>query len=240
MSKLTLVDERGMLVPNAGVHLALRIAFPYDEDARKQAFDLAESERARFRKAGGAEKWRPTTLTRNVLNGLNNEAGQRAVAGYTTIAFGLLKAQDPKKQPTLYAAAQVVERALKRASRDDPKPIKMIHLKDGTWQVDGQRCPSTRNGIEKAWLEFHSVSHLIAADAICNEWFPAQVIFDRTPESLMVLLRIASLMENNILHPAEKRGFEIVQVSHQGSRLPYLPVSQLPGQATAEFLKMGL
>jgi hypothetical protein len=240
MNGLCLLNRGGMLEDGAALTIYSHIIYPNDPVSRRQVLLVAMDERERFLQAKGLTNWRPSALSQKIVTAMNGEAGQRAVAGYTAIAFALLRAKNPRKSPTLYAASNVVFKALKRASKNDPRPLKMLHLRDTGWEVEGQSCPTTRGGIATAWMDFCTVSHLIAADSILSEWLPVQSIFERTPEFSILLLKTASIFEPHLIEPIEERHLQLLEVRHQFvgelSEIPPIPM----GAATVDFLKLGM
>lgn len=238
--RLELLNDNGHLQPDAAILIHAHAVYPDDPDSRRQAFLLAKDEEARYRRLGGMPHWSPSNFSETMLVAINETAGQRAVAGYTCIAFALLKAKAPDSEPTLYSAAKVVERALKKASQDDPRPIKLANIKAGNWEVEGSRCPNTRKGIETAWIKYSSVSHIIAADSILAEWFPLTPVFDQPPERTITLLKTASIFEPFIVHPSMLRCRSVSEVRHQfRGKLESLPTLPL-GSATMRFFEVGL
>jgi hypothetical protein len=240
MNSLNLLNRNGVLEPDAAMKIYAHAVYPSDPSSRRQALMLAADERERFARAGGIKNWQPSKLTKAVITSMQNEAGQRAVAGWAAIAFALLRAKNPHKEHKLYAAAQVVERALKHARKDDQQPLKMLHLVNGEWQVSGQRCPSTRKGIETAWTDYCTVSHILAADMILAEWFPVQSIFERSPDFAILLMRTAAMFERHIQEAVEQRGHSVLAVAHQfGGANGLIPPIDI-GEGTLAFIARGL
>ncbi len=239
MKTLDLLDSEGSLTEDATLQIFAHCIFPDDPASQRQVLLLASDEKCRMG-AGGAASWRPTGLVERLITSMRNEAGQRAVAGQTAIAFSLLSVRYPEKTPSLYAASKVVCRAMEKAKKKDPTPFKSIHMRSGLWEVEDRRCPTTQQGISKAWNDYCSVSHLLAAESILAEWFPMQNIFERTPDYPILLMRTAAVLEAHIREPIEERGKEVLQVAHQFSgSLESLPPLALGG-ALVEFLTLGL
>ena len=120
MSEIRLVDENGNLAADAAGRILAHCVFPNDEASRNQAMLVLRDENRQFHEEGGLPNCRPTMLVNWIVSSANGEAGQRAVAGYTTIAFAILAAEEPNKELTLYSAANVVARVLKAAKKADP------------------------------------------------------------------------------------------------------------------------
>lgn len=240
MSQFNLIDERGNLAADAALKVFAQCLFPSDKASQRQALLVATDEAERFSKSGGPPRYRPSKLAEVLVTSFNNDAGQRAVAGYAALAYCILKAKQPEKSIKLYGAAKVIERSLKVASKSDPNPIKMVHYEGGEWILKGQQCPKTRSGIEGAWRSYASVSHLLAADAILSEWFPVTSVFAKPPEYTITLLRTAAVFEPHVTDMIEERGGEIVSVARlfgDGS----IAAEPMPmGKAVLDFIGAGL
>jgi hypothetical protein len=240
MTELVLLNENGNLAEDAAAKIMAEIVYPGDADSQRQALLVFADEKQRFMQSGGFPYYRASNLSERVITSLNAEAGQRAVAGYTAIAFALLNSSDPSNPATLYAAANVVRRALNAEKKQNAEPLKTLHLRDGRWEVKGQRCPNTREGIEKAWRKYCSVSHLLAAEAILGEWFPVRTVFERPPEQTITLLKTASTIEPHIRGAAAEREIEVLGVAAQfsGKNSAIEPLSL--NNALVQFVHQGL
>ena len=195
MKRIDLLRPDGTLVDGAALQIMVHIMFPRDDEARRQALWIARDEMERFARMGSS--WQRTTLTKILNEAIVESAGQKTMAGLTAFAFCLLGS--PHKKVSLYAAAKVVERALRRSRAPGKTWLNLMRFRDGEWTTQGQRCPTTREGIERAWKDYHEVSHLIAGGLALAETDSPQIVFERNPESVILQLGTAAAIEACIL-----------------------------------------
>lgn len=75
----------------------------------------------------------------------------------------------------------------------------------GEWTSHGIVTPSTRKGINDAFISFQNASHLIAANLVGVPHYVPMTMFERTPETLLSTLRTAISIENFLVEKVPER-----------------------------------
>ena len=193
MRFLNLCIRENVLASNAAEMLSAFLLFPEDENSRRQFLLLAEDERRRFIELGRAE-WALSPLAKNVLAWAQKKNGRIAVCGYTVLAFFILRERNVEL-PTLYAATKLVSKSMSIYAKSEHRVMMQLSFEKGEWTVNGIVAPTNPEDIRKAYKEFQVVAHIIAASLVGTEHYVPMTVFERTPETILSLLRTAASIE---------------------------------------------
>lgn len=197
---LKLFTEDGLPLGNLGAITYSFVIFPEDRRSRQQALAVFDIENQAYHDEKGYSE---SELVKALITWIENRAGQRYAAGLTMLAFQLLFHKGGE-DVTLYRATQIVEAALRAASKHDDRPMKSFNFKDGDITIKGVKVPMGQREIQKAYRAFESVSHLLGAEILATNSLEELPLFERSIEMNSVWLNTASKMEQVMLQRAAK------------------------------------
>lgn len=207
---MRILDLRGVdgkLAGDAASKLLAITAFPEDDDNFEQALQNLRFEANRFRRLG-PKQWQPTSLTKVLVSWVGKKSGKQAVCGYTALMFLLLIERGDSK-PTLYKATKALSKAIKKCDVSKggkrPKPFQHYRMGDKGFTLDAFQAPSSQEDISKAYNEYESVAHLLAAGTMTFDHVHPSLPFAKSPDAVLFELSIAASIEERLLSAVSER-----------------------------------
>lgn len=197
MRTLMVRDADGGLDRYAHETIVATTHFHDDEESRAQAFGLLKGERARAERMG-FDRWEPTALSQTLIDRANDKAGRRVACAATTLALYHI-INTGRGRRTLYEAANTVRRAMKETKKDFGHAFSKIRMDSGELALEPMAPPSGREDIAKAHRSFEPVSHILAAELLCMDYFHFTDTYGRTDNQILAVLATAARIERTIL-----------------------------------------